>query len=81
MRWRFRSRLKSSLALRLPVLITCAAAFWCHLVYGLSATSGRSPEGNSRRSSGGLTPKAALTNHTLRRSRFFGQLAKLMLTG
>lgn len=37
MRWRFRSRLKSSQALRLREPITRAAAFWHHLVRGLSA--------------------------------------------
>lgn len=41
MHWKFRSRLKSSQALRLTELISRAAAFWCHLVRELSATSGQ----------------------------------------
>ena len=37
MRWRFRSRLKSSQVLRLRELNTRAAAFWDHLGRGLPA--------------------------------------------
>lgn len=40
MRWKFRSRLKSSQALRLRELITRVAAFGRHLVLVLSANSG-----------------------------------------